>query len=151
LTGLRELSRVLRVYSRKGREMYSIEVDFDVYKKLTMLRETEATTYNDVLRDVLKLGAAPKKPEPTGGAAGGGDWVVKGVRFPAGTDFRATYKGKTYHARVEDGALKLGDTTYDSPSIAGVSITGSAVNGWRFWECRFPGKTAWQVIDKLRN
>jgi hypothetical protein len=47
--------------------MTSIEVDFDVYKVLTMKRETESVTYNDVLRKMLGLGAR----EPAGATTAG--------------------------------------------------------------------------------
>lgn len=37
-----------------------------------------------------------------------------------------------------------------SPSEAAHKITGTNVNGWRFWECRLPGETRWRVIEALR-
>ena len=81
-----------------------------------------------------------------------GDWVSKGVKFPAGTDFRAEYRGQTYSGRVEGGALVLANgKRFDSPSPAAISITGNSVNGWIFWECKFPGKPEWQRIDTLRR
>ena len=30
-------------------------------------------------------------------------------------------------------------------------ITGNPVNGWNFWQCRFPGQSAWQDIRSLRK
>jgi len=81
----------------------------------------------------------------------GGGWSTKGVTFPEGTEFRGTYKGQTYHARVESGALVFNGKRYDSPSPAAVDITGKPWNGWHFWECRFPGKTSWQMIKALRK
>lgn len=133
--------------------MYTIDVDFEVYKQLTVRRATEDVTYNDVIRELL--GLALSAPIPRVERANGqspGDWVAKGVRFPAGTDFRANYKGQVHAARVEGGALVLSNgKRFDSPSAAAVSITGSAVNGWRFWECRLPGKSSWQLIESLRR
>ena len=80
------------------------------------------------------------------------DLIVKNVRFPQGTDFRAFYKGQTHTARVEGGALMLANgERFDSPSAAAISITGNSVNGWIFWECRLPGKSSWQRIDALRG
>ncbi len=35
--------------------MPSIDIDFDIYKELTSLRETEDVTYNDVIRELLEL------------------------------------------------------------------------------------------------
>ena len=130
--------------------MPTIEVDFDVYKALMMRRPSESVTENDVLRDLLQL---PRKtalsPVPAGPAPN--DWLTKGVRFPAGTELRAHYKGQTHLGRVESGALVINGKRYDSPSSAAVSITGSAVNGWRFWEARLPGEAGWKMIESLRR
>lgn len=130
--------------------MRTIEVDFDVYKALMLRRPSEDVSENDVLRDLLQL---PRKKGPSAAPAGPtpGDWITKGVRFPAGTEFRAHYKGQTYLGRVESGALLLNGKRYDSPSSAAVSITGSAINGWRFWEARLPGEASWKMIESLRR
>jgi len=129
----------------------TIDIDFDVYKELTLRRATESVTYNDVLRELLKLGAANNKPESTSGAGGVGDWTPKGVRFPQGTEFRARYKGQIYVAKVEKGALVRDGKRFDSPSAAAKDVTKNFVNGWNFWECRFPGDSTWRNILPLRN
>lgn len=130
--------------------MHSIEVDFDVFKAITMRRASEKVTENDVLRQVLGL---PSKKDPTTPAARpeAGDWTTKGVRFPSGTEFRARYKGQTWLARVEGGALVMNGKAYDSPSAAAVAITDKPVNGWTFWESRLPGKPGWTIIKALRR
>jgi hypothetical protein len=130
--------------------MRSIEVDFDVYKALTLRRPSESVSENDVLRELL--GLSRKKPTALGtDSPATGDWVTKGVHFPAGTEFRASYKGRTYLARVEGGALVLNGVKYDSPSAAAMSITTKPVNGWTFWECRLPGRAGWSIIKGMRK
>ncbi len=131
--------------------MHTIEVDFDVYKQLTVRRTTEDVTYNDVIRELLGLGQTEAGSKKAQAELSPADWVAKGVRFPTGTEFRANYKGQICTGRVEGGTLKVNGQPYDSPSAAAVAITGSAVNGWRFWECRFPGKSSWQLIESLRR
>jgi hypothetical protein len=131
--------------------MRTIEIDFDVFKALTLRRPSESVTENEVLRMLLGL---PAKQQDTSSAAGdpaAGDWLSKGVRFPAGTEFRATYKGQTYLARVENAALLLDGERFDTPSAAAMSITKNPVNGWTFWECRLPGQPSWQIIRGLRK
>ena len=130
--------------------MRTIDVDFDVYKALMLRRPSEDVTENDVLRELLRL---PRKKGSSAVPAGptAGDWIAKGVRFPAGTEFRAHYKSQTHLARVESGALVLNGKRYDSPSAAAISITGSTVNGWRFWEARLPGEASWKMIESLRR
>ena len=127
-----------------------IDVDFEVYKQLTLRRDSEDVTYNDVIRGLLGLKANQSIPEEKNEVSNS-DWLTKGVRFPNKTEFRATYKGKIWNAIVEDGGLLYAEKKYDSPSAAAMTITGGPVNGWRFWECRFPGKSSWQLIDKLRK
>ena len=130
--------------------MPTIEVDFDVFKALTARRPTEEVSENDVLRQVLGL-PVKKAGQTQPAAAAPGDWIAKGVRFPAGTEFRATYKGQTYLGRVEGGALMLSGKRFDTPSSAAMSIADSPVNGWTFWEARLPGQAGWKVIKTLRK
>ena len=130
--------------------MPTIEVDFDVFKALTARRPTEEVSENDVLRQVLGL-PARKIGQTQPAAPAPGDWITKGVHFPAGSEFRATYKGQTHLARVEGGSLVLSGKRFDTPSAAAMSITNSPVNGWTFWEARLPGQAGWKVIKTLRQ
>lgn len=133
--------------------MYSsIEIDFEVYKEITARRETPEMTPNDVLRKQFDLDPA----SPSSGANGrqeenGEPWVWKGVTFPHGTEFRAEYKGRTYYAKAEDGALIYEGKKFKSPSPAARAVTGNSVNGWIFWECRMPHKNNWILIDELKS
>ena len=119
-------------YFQQGDSMRTIEVDFDVFKALTMRRPSENVSENDVLREILDL---PPRKECTivGTPSSPGYWVVKGARFPAGTEFRGKHKGQIFLARVEGGALVHNGKIFNSPSAAAVSITGNPVNGWNFW------------------
>jgi hypothetical protein len=130
--------------------MRTIEVDFDVYKALLIRRPHEGVTENDVLRDLLGL---PKKSEMEAAseAAREGDWVVKAVHFPVGTEFRARYRGELHLGKVVGGALVVSGKRYDTPSAAAMAITKQVpVNGWSFWECRRPGEAGWRKIRELR-
>lgn len=131
--------------------MHTIEVDFDVYKQLTVRRTTEDVSYNDVIRELLGLGQGKAKTTKEATDPSPNDWVAKGVRFPVSTEFRANYKGQVRTGRIEGGGLTVDGKRYESPSAAAVAITGSPVNGWRFWECRLPGKSTWQFIESLRR
>jgi Protein of unknown function (DUF2924) len=135
----------------KEKFMYTIEVDFEVYKQLTMRRTTEDVSYNDVVRGLLGLVLDNAISLPGKDSPSSEDWIAKDVRFPVGTEFRARYKGKVHTARVAGGALVLAGRSYTSPSPAAMSITGSSLNGWDFWECRLPGKTTWQLMNSLRR
>ncbi|MEA3002305.1 MAG: hypothetical protein QOH81_1093 [Sphingomonadales bacterium] len=131
--------------------MAVIDVDFEVYKKLTVMRPDEATTYNDVLRRMLGLDE-PKSDAPARAARPApGGCEFKGVSLPNGTELRVTYKGRTYTAQIKDGSW-IGEDGIrrNSPSDAACAITKSNVNGWRFWKVRRPGDGDFRVLEDLR-
>ena len=134
--------------------MATIEVDFDVYKALTAKRESESVTYNEVVRELLglKVGVAPV---PSGQTVAGGPFkgvVFKGVSFPEGTQFRATYKGKTHTGQIKGGRwIDSKGKTQTSPSYAAYAITGSGINGVEvLGVCSRPSDPTWILIDNLR-
>ena len=131
--------------------MYKIEIDFDVFKGLTLRRSTENISYNDVLRELLGLGPQKNAVISADSASGHGDWVAKGVCFPNGTEFSASHKGQKYYGKVESGALVVDNKRFHSPTAAAVTIVGYQVNGWTFWKCCMPGKSSWQMIKLLRK
>lgn len=79
-----------------------------------------------------------------------GDWVCKGVRFPAGTFFRTWYRDRPYWGVVRDGRLFIDDQPFATPSEAAEHVTGKSISGWNFWEARAPGAKRWDVIADLR-
>ncbi|NIR98995.1 MAG: DUF2924 domain-containing protein, partial [Gammaproteobacteria bacterium] len=115
-------------------------------------RTSETVTENDVIRDLLGLDpSAFRSSRPKAVETGRFPWVAKGVSFPHGTEFRATYKGQRYSGKVENGALVVNGERFTSPSAAAISITGNPVNGWRFWECLLPRENRWKTIADLRK
>ncbi|MCX5891938.1 MAG: hypothetical protein NTW80_03035 [Deltaproteobacteria bacterium] len=129
--------------------MRTIEIDFEVFKEITLRRKNEEITPNDVLRELFCL--EPRRGPMPQKAQSGKPWVAKGVVFPQGTEFRSSHKGQMYYARVDDGSLVLNDKRFYSPSAAAIEVTGNSKNGWIFWECKFPGKQNWQIINTLRQ
>lgn len=129
--------------------MATVEIDFEVYKELTARRATEATTYNDVIRDLLGLDAEPEVADAQVPGAGGLE--MKGVFLPNGTQLRVTYKGQTYTAEIKDGAWIGSDgVRRNTPSDAACAITQTNVNGWRFWHVKRPNDKGWKVLNSLR-
>lgn len=132
--------------------MVAIDVDFEVFKELTVRRRSEAMTENEVIREILGLSnqsISPKSATPQ--INGNIPWVSKGVVFPHGTEFRATYKGLQHVGTVQNGALVIKGKRFTSPSAAAGAITGNPVNGWMFWECLIPGTIKWKTIAELRK
>ncbi len=143
--------------------MMTIEIDFDVYKALTARRGDETVSYNDVLRTLLGLsqpaaglrrlfGLGGSKPETSSSTTSAiTDWFYKGILFPAGTSLRAKYKGQVHVARIDRSGIVVGGKRFTTPSDAARAVTGTNVNGWRFWQCRLPGEAGWRRLDALRQ
>lgn len=129
-----------------------VDIDFDVYKTLTTLRESEADSYSDVLRRVL--GMPPRMARlgnPTQRVPAFGAWFGN-VHFPDGTKFRATYKGRTFVAEIRgERWLDEQGISRTSPSDAAKAICGTNVNGWRFWHTQRPGEDDWHRLDALKS
>ncbi len=132
--------------------MVSIDVDFDVYKELTVRRRSEDMTENEVIREVLGLSKPIIHTKiVTSLSNSSKPWVSKGVIFPHGTEFRTTYKGQQFSGNVQNGALVVNGKRFSSPSAAAFAITENPVNGWIFWECLIPGTIKWRTIADLRK
>jgi hypothetical protein len=125
--------------------MTGIEVDFEVFKALTVRRAAESVTYNDVLREMLELPPSLSKPQTEQKA-----WTWKGVTLPEGTELRAEYKGKVYTAKIAGGEWMQDGKPQSSPSAAAFAITNSGVNGWWFWSVKRPNDPTWGQLGKLR-
>ena len=128
--------------------MPQIVIYFEVFKELTQRRPTENVTYNDVVRELLRLPAA-KTGRPA--MNGSKPWIVSDTSFPAGSEFTANHKGKNYFGVARDGKLEIEGRKFTTPSAAAVHITGSNVNGWRFWKCKLPGASQFVLIERLRG
>lgn len=155
-----------------------VDIDFDIFQKLTLLRRDESDSYSDVIRRLLAppesqknarnalsgvlndqlvenaLGVLAKTPTTQRNALadyGSGAWFDN-THFPEGTKFRARYKGELHQAEIQNGSW-VGDdgVKRTSPSAAASSISNTNVNGWRFWSVKRPQDDEWQLMDALRS
>lgn len=78
-------------------------------------------------------------------------WIVDGLSFPSGTEFRCKYKGYFYYGNVRCGALMLNGKEFLSPCEAAVTITRNPVDGWLLWDCKLPGMSSWVNIYSLKK
>jgi hypothetical protein len=111
-------------------------------------------TENDVLREILGLGHKDSVKAQLNGkidTSTGIAWISKGVTLPHGTELRATYKGRRYEAKIENGAIVYEGKSFKSLSPAAKAVTGHPWNGWDFWEYKLPGKNNWALMNKLRK
>jgi hypothetical protein len=130
-------------------EFRTIEIDFDVHKKMEAERRSFTETPNEVLRRLLGIkGSAP--------VASGRPWSGDGVTLPHGTELRMEYNGAVYNGRVEDGQWLVEGKRFNSPSgAAGVARTRAGkrtkLDGWVYWQVRQPGEHDWKRIEEVRN
>jgi hypothetical protein len=59
---------------------------------------------------------------------------------------RSRYKGKEYVAEVKNNKIWVQGKGHNAPSPAAGAITGSSVNGWRFWEVKRPFEIEWILL-----
>ena len=78
-------------------------------------------------------------------------WIVDGLAFPKGTEFRGQYKGHVYYGKVNSGALMMNGKEFLSPCAAATAITRNSVDGWLFWDCKPPGASSWTHIYNLKQ
>ncbi len=73
------------------------------------------------------------------------DFFEKGLRI------RATYKVRTYYARIrKSGWVRYDGENYTSLSLAGKAVTNRATNGWTFWKFR-DKKGNWVSLKELKK
>jgi hypothetical protein len=135
----------------------SIEIDFDVHKRIEAERSSFGETPNDVLRRLLKIEAMPPTVASNPPAARGRAWSGKGVTLPPGTELRMEYNGRSHHGRIENGGWLVEGKRYGSPSAAagGAATTkaGSrpSLDGWIYWRVKRPGDQDWMALNTLRD
>ncbi|MDQ7247285.1 hypothetical protein [Dongia sedimenti] len=134
--------------------MQTIEIDFDVYKRIEMERRSFVEPQNAALRRLLKI---DDDDEATGPSVGiGRSWSSKGVTLPHGTELRMEYNGRLYTGQIQDGTWAVEGKSFKSPSAAagGVALTkgGKRTNldGWIYWQVKRPGEKNWTLISQLR-
>ena len=91
------------------------------------------------------------KPDSPKNPIDGLPWIIDGLAFPKGTEFRGKYKGYFYYGKVSGGALMMNGREFFSPCAAAMAITRSSVDGWLFWDCKTPEASSWINIHTLKQ
>ncbi|MDP2887109.1 MAG: GIY-YIG nuclease family protein [Ignavibacteria bacterium] len=75
---------------------------------------------------------------------------LKGL-LPAGTVIKSFMRDRTLEARIDsEGKVLFNGKIFNSPSVAAMSVTVHASNGWHFWKYQDQnGK--WVKLDNLRK
>lgn len=139
-------------------EMRSIEVDFDVSKKIELERASFSESANDVLRRLLGIKNGERnQTQVSVRAPAGASWQGKGVTLPDTTQLKMSYNGKTYEGVISDGTWLVAGKTHTSPSAAagavGMTKDGgkTSLDGWLYWQAKLPNSSRWVKIRNLRE
>jgi len=133
--------------------MQTIQIDFDVFKAITVRRPSAAVTENDVLREVFGLpplqgGKASTKPSRGRSKIGG--WMSEGVNFPIGTTLQHRFRGgRIAAAKIVANGVEYDGQVYPGLSPAAAAASGHQANGWQFWELNT--LFGWRKADSLRQ
>lgn len=133
----------------------TIEIDFDVHKRIEAERSSFAESANDVLRRLLGIGeqASVRTIKPI---AEGRAWTGKGVTLPAGTRVRMKYNGRELTGIIVDGSWVVDGQKFSSPSTAASELCTTksggktSLDGWKYWEAKRPTDERWAPISTLR-
>lgn len=139
-----------------------IEIDFDVFKALTLRRESENVSYNDVLRELLALNRLVTQPvarnstespiKAFSAPEGISGYAYRGGFLPNGTKLKALYKNRIYNAEIADGCWVNDDgSKHATPTAAATHITKTATNARNFWSAKRPGDGDWQRLNSIPN
>lgn len=136
-------------------EHRSIEIDFDVHKRIEAERTGFTESANDVLRRLLGIGqAVSASPPPV--VEGGRPWTGKGVTLPSGTRLRMDYNGRAIAGVIGDGVWLVEGREFSSPSSAASELCRTkagkktSIDGWKYWQAQRPGDDRWVDIGSLR-
>lgn len=141
-----------------------IEVSLEVFKALTARLSYDGQTYSDVIQELLAEESILDEMGPEESAEDAlpmdyrayrkqatlGGFASRKLWLPDGTVLKARYKQKEYRARINNNAwLDEAGNPHPSPSAAARAITGTNVNGLRFWHALRPNDRTWCRLEAL--
>lgn len=140
--------------------LQKIDIDWDIHRMI----EGERRGFNEpqyvALRRLLKL---PELDAVTDISlmqeAEGVVWHEDGVSVPHGSLARMSYQRgrQVFEGRFLEGRLVVNGKSFDSLSAAANALAETKegkktqLNGWNYWEARFPGETHWRSLKEMRD
>lgn len=111
----------------------------------------EIREHDDGKRALLLGGDVARARRRRKARQGGGTRALAGaVERP--TQLRATYKGKTFRAKLQrDGTISFGGRLYNTPAAAAKAAAGRAKNGWYFWQIRLSKRGPWERLRTIKK
>ncbi|MCP4098622.1 MAG: hypothetical protein GY748_20540 [Planctomycetaceae bacterium] len=140
-------------------QMRKIEIDFDIHQIIEAERRGFSEPEYVVLRRLLKLPEPEENAATENVAETGIPFVEDGVSIPHGSEARMLYQHgrQQYEGRFLNGKLLVNAQSFSSLSAAASSVAvkkdggKTNLNGWLYWETKFPGRSDWVKLSKLRD
>ena len=134
----------------------TIEIDFDIHKMIEAERQGFNEPEFQALRRLLGL---PEKAQDKAAASLGRPFVQDGVTVPHGALARMKYLrgSQVYEGQFLDGHLVVNGRSFTSLSAAAGALAVTkdgaqpSLNGWNYWEAKFPGERNWKKLKDLRG
>lgn len=137
----------------------TIEIDFDIHKKI----EAERRGFDEppylALRRLLKLPEIELPEIDDDPNREGEPFVEDGVEILHGSDARMRYQRGTqvFEGKFLDGKLVVDGVAYPTLSAAASDLARTRdgkktnLNGWLYWEVRAPGTSRWRAMKDIRD
>ena len=138
----------------------TIEIDFDIHQRIEAERKSFDEPPYLALRRLLKLPEVPiDAPSDAAPNADGRPWREGLVEVPHGSLARMSYqRGKqVFEGRFWDGKLVVDGRSFDTLSSAASALAVTkygdhpSLNGWNYWEVKFPGESKWRSLNEMRQ
>jgi hypothetical protein len=137
----------------------SIEIDFDIHKAIENERRGFDEPPRTALRRLLNLPAEAQTAVPVADAPAGRPWREGLVEIPHGSDARMSYQrgSQIFEGKFLDGKLIVQGREFHTLSSAASALARTkdgmapSLNGWNYWEVRFPGQEKWVPLHMLRK
>jgi hypothetical protein len=149
-------------------QLRQIEIDFDIHQMIELERRSFDEKPYIALRRLLNLPEKSPAASPTAvtntatntaSQDEGMPFFADGVSIPHGSIARMKYQRGTqvYEGRFLNGKLIVNGKSYSalSPAASDLGITKdgkkTSLDGWNYWEVKFPGENRWKRLRDLRN
>jgi hypothetical protein len=136
-----------------------MEIDFDIHKLIEGERRGFEDSPNSALRRLLKLPDKEDDGDEMIIIEGFAPWSGEGASLPHGTALQMIYGDERIEGRIRNGKWVCGDKdqVFDTPSAAASALARTKdgqttnLNGWNYWQVKFPGNTKWIPLKELRG
>jgi hypothetical protein len=139
-------------------QLQKIEIDLEIHKLIEAERRSFDEPSYVALRRLLNL-PDTARPHPQPMDTTGRPWSEGDVVIPHGSLARMKYGrgSQVYEGTFLDGKLIVNGRAFETLSAAANALATTkdgrkpSLNGWLYWEARFPGESHWRSLNEMRK